>query len=288
MKKEANMGRLPDQINANVAMVNGLRQSLDSYSLQLRTEQDRLEPDRGAARRDAPRHRHRGADLVGGLGACRPRRRARPPSQQELAQARALGYTDKHPDIERLKSEIAQADAELAAMKQGTRERNDDPLQADPIYRQRVADRDSARLQINTLHAQSRNASDADRRLPEPGRGGADGRGGSRVDHPRRRPRASALRRSEDSYDKRAAPRTSRGSRAANDSACCIRRCRPPRTPAAAAEVMAIAVVLGFVLGAALALGREFMDRSVHDARALQSEFEVPVLGEIPRIHGAA
>ena len=32
------------------------------------------------------------------------------------------------------------------------------------------------------------------------------------------------------------------------------------------------------------ALGREFLDRSVHDARALQNEFEVPVLGEIPRI----
>ena len=28
-----------------------------------------------------------------------------------------------------------------------------------------------------------------------------------------------------------------------------------------------------------------FLDRSVHDARVLQNEFEVPVLGEIPRIH---
>jgi capsular polysaccharide biosynthesis protein len=36
-----------------------------------------------------------------------------------------------------------------------------------------------------------------------------------------------------------------------------------------------------------MALGREFLDRSVHDARALQNEFEVPVLGEIPKIHGA-
>jgi capsular polysaccharide biosynthesis protein len=42
------------------------------------------------------------------------------------------------------------------------------------------------------------------------------------------------------------------------------------------------------MLGAALVVGREFMDRSVHDARALQNEFEIPVLGEIPRIHGAA
>ena len=37
----------------------------------------------------------------------------------------------------------------------------------------------------------------------------------------------------------------------------------------------------------ACVVGREFLDRSVHDARALQNEFEIPVLGEIPRIHGA-
>jgi capsular polysaccharide biosynthesis protein len=47
---------------------------------------------------------------------------------------------------------------------------------------------------------------------------------------------------------------------------------------------MALAIVAGLVLGAGAALGREFLDRSVHDSRALQNEFEVPVLGEIPRI----
>jgi len=52
-------------------------------------------------------------------------------------------------------------------------------------------------------------------------------------------------------------------------------------------KIMAIALVLGLVLGAGAALGREFMDRSVYDSRALQSEFEVPVLGEIPRITAA-
>ena len=36
------MGRLPDQIDANVQMVNGLRQQLESISMQLRSEQDRL------------------------------------------------------------------------------------------------------------------------------------------------------------------------------------------------------------------------------------------------------
>ncbi len=48
-------------------------------------------------------------------------------------------------------------------------------------------------------------------------------------------------------------------------------------------RILAIAIAAGLVLGAAAAVGREFLDRSVHDARAL-NEFEVPVLGEIPRI----
>jgi capsular polysaccharide biosynthesis protein len=50
-------------------------------------------------------------------------------------------------------------------------------------------------------------------------------------------------------------------------------------------RLMAIVIGLGVMLGAAAVVGREFLDRSVHDARVLQNEFEVPVLGEIPRIH---
>ena len=61
-----------------------------------------------------------------------------------------------------------------------------------------------------------------------------------------------------------------------------------PATPGQQVKLFLMTVALGFMLGAALVVGREFMDRSVHDARALQSEFEIPVLGEIPRIHGAA
>ena len=41
-------------------------------------------------------------------------------------------------------------------------------------------------------------------------------------------------------------------------------------------------------LAQAFLIGREFIDRSVYDARALQSEFELPVLGEIPTIHRAS
>ena len=56
-----------------------------------------------------------------------------------------------------------------------------------------------------------------------------------------------------------------------------------PESPNAL-KVMGLAIVAGLVLGAGAAIGREFLDRSVHDARALQNEYQVPVLGEIPRI----
>jgi uncharacterized protein involved in exopolysaccharide biosynthesis len=49
-------------------------------------------------------------------------------------------------------------------------------------------------------------------------------------------------------------------------------------------RIMLLAVAAGLVLGAGAAVGREFLDRSVYDAQALQSEFDLPVLGEIPRI----
>jgi uncharacterized protein involved in exopolysaccharide biosynthesis len=52
-------------------------------------------------------------------------------------------------------------------------------------------------------------------------------------------------------------------------------------------RVMLMAVVAGFVLGGAGAVGREYLDRSVHDARGLRDEFELPVLAEIPKIDPA-
>jgi capsular polysaccharide biosynthesis protein len=49
-------------------------------------------------------------------------------------------------------------------------------------------------------------------------------------------------------------------------------------------KLMSLALGLGLVLGCVAVVGRELFDRSVHDARALQTAFDVPVLGEIPRI----
>ena len=48
-------------------------------------------------------------------------------------------------------------------------------------------------------------------------------------------------------------------------------------------RVLVLTLLLGVCLGGASAIGREYLDRSIHDARAL-NDLDVPVLGEIPRI----
>jgi uncharacterized protein involved in exopolysaccharide biosynthesis len=52
-------------------------------------------------------------------------------------------------------------------------------------------------------------------------------------------------------------------------------------------RVMLIAILGGICLGCGLSLGREYLDRSVHDVRDLRDEFELPILGEVARIESA-
>jgi succinoglycan biosynthesis transport protein ExoP len=287
-KKEANMGRLPEQSGANMSMVNGLRQSLDSYSLQLRTETDRL------AQLDAQLEEMRKGNGTGALtssatNAVRTAQARKAALQQELAQGRALGYTDKHPEIERLKSEIAQVDAEFAASKEPSGAVSEDLLAADALYRQRRAERDQVRLRINTLRAQSAQASaqiaEYQRRVEAAPMVEQDLASITR-DVELERARYTDLKTT---YDKaRSAEDFSRKQGGERFSVLYPASAGRPAAPGLQARLFVLPIFLGLVLGVALAVGRELMDRSVHDARALQSEFEVPVLGEIPKIHGAA
>jgi succinoglycan biosynthesis transport protein ExoP len=286
-KKEANMGRLPDQIGANLAMANGLRQSFDSYSMQLRTEQDRLsqiesqieEMRRGSA--TAPIT----SAAVSAIHGAQARINA---LQQQLNEELALGKTDKHPDVAFLRGEITTARAELQASKQADPNRGD-LLLVDPIYRQRVQDRDAARLRVATLRAQSAQAS------------AGIGAYQSRVEAaPMVEQDLSSVQREVELERIRYADlkKKHEDARLAEDLArkqggerfSVLYPAYPgrPAKPGQQAKLVLIALALGFLFGAAMVVGREFLDRSVHDARALQSEFEIPVLGEIPRINGAA
>jgi len=284
IKKQNYVGRLPEQIGANVQMVNGARSQLESISMQIRTEQDHL--NLVESQIDQMRQ-GTGAESMtsAGMAAQQAAQKRVDDLEAQLAADRALGYTDKHPDVSRLEREIKQARTDLSASKVAAPANRDEALKADPMYRQKLQERDMARLHIRELQAAS---TSSQRQIGE---------------YQNRVESAPVVEQELTSLDREYSLEKTRytdlntrynNARLAEDLArkqggerfSVLYTANLPTAPIEPQplKIMALAIVAGLVLGAAAALGREFLDRSVHDSRALQSEFEVPVLGEIPRI----
>ena len=283
-KKQNYVGQLPEQIGANVQMVNGARSQFESISMQLRAEQDRLSLIEGQL--DQMRQ-GTGVESVtsASIAATQAAQNRVNDLESQLSSARALGYKDKHPEVERLQEEIKQARANVSASKVQQPSNREEMLKADPIFRQKLQERDMARLHIREL--QNASAS-AQRQI---------GMYQSRVEAaPVVEQELASLERDYSAEKSRYAELTTRlsNARVAEDVArkqggerfSVLYPANLPDTPIEPQplKIMALAAVAGLVLGAVAALGREFLDRSVYDSRALQTEFEVPVLGEIPRI----
>ena len=284
VKKQANIGRLPDQMNANVSMVNGLRSQYESLSLQFRTEQDRLSMIEGQL--EAIKQGPGGAMTTTGQAAIMGAQTRINDLERQLRQYQANGYTDQHPDIIATKEELAVARRELNSVRQQTPGANNAELTAaDPAYRQKINERDAAKLRVNTLQRQMSQA------LAQ------IGSYQSRVDSaPLVEQELSSLVQEESLERKRYEDLSAQYQRAqvaedvtrnqGGERFVVLNPARLPTRPTSPdlLRMMVMAIGLGFMLGVAAVIGREFLDRSVHDARVLQSEFEVPVLGEIPRI----
>src|SRR4029079_4927674 len=148
--KQNYIGRLPEQIGSNVSMVSAARSQLESVSMQSRSEQDHLSMVEGQI--DAMRQ---GSGVEGmttsSLQAAEGAQKEIDDLQAQLSSDRALGYTDKHPDVIRLQEEIKQAKAGVVASKSNQPSNRDEMLKADPIYRQKIQERDMARLHIREL-----------------------------------------------------------------------------------------------------------------------------------------
>jgi polysaccharide chain length determinant protein (PEP-CTERM system associated) len=283
-KRQAYMGRLPEQANANVAMVNGLRSQFDSVSTQLRGEQDRLSMIESQL---AAMSTGSGSEAMtaSGLAAVHSAQARINELQQQLVQDRALGYTDKHPDVIRLQAEIKQASAELATARQQDPASREELLKTDPIYRQKAQERDATRLRIRDLQRDSARLQAQIAQYQ------------GRVDSaPLVEQELASLQRDYDLEKVRYADLKKQHQQAQTAEEVARKQggerfsvLYPASLPTSPIEpkpglIMALAIVAGLVLGVGAAVGREFLDRSVHDARALQTEFEIPVLGEIPRI----
>jgi polysaccharide chain length determinant protein (PEP-CTERM system associated) len=279
--KEVNMGKLPEQTLANLQTLAGMRQQLEATSNSLRGEQDRLsliERNIQAVRQGM----YAVGSTAGAPVASSPQTRILA-LQRELAAARGK-YTEKHPEIQHLESEIETARAEIAAAKNQPAGR-EDALSADPGYQQLEAERNLVQLRIRAMRrAESQLQSDI-------------GRYQQRVEAaPMVEQQLASLQREYDlEKENYKALSAKHGAAVVQEQ---IERGRggerfsvlygaylpdSPESPKRG-RILLIALALALALGAGAALGREFLDSSVHDARMLQSEFDVPVLAEIPRI----
>jgi uncharacterized protein involved in exopolysaccharide biosynthesis len=280
--KEAFMGRLPEQTNSNLAMVSAMQRQLESATTATRGEQDRLSmierqiealeqgaEEAAAATRGTPAETAQSRVLS---------------LRRELGNAQ-LTFTDKHPEIVRLKDEIATAEKAAAAERARPASDRLAILNATPEYRQLLKDRETTRMRI------------AESQRQQTGLNTQIAHYQGRVEAaPRVEQQMVSLQREYDleraSYgdltQKRQAALLNeelQRKQGGEQFAVLVPAGLPsePFKPKPM-RVMLMAIAAGLVIGGAFAFGREYLDRSVHDARGLRDEFELPVLAEIPRI----
>jgi polysaccharide chain length determinant protein (PEP-CTERM system associated) len=283
--KESYMGALPEQTEANVAMVTGLQQQLETTTNAIRGEQDRLsiierqiESMKGGTVGDVA--------LPGAPASSSPAAIRVVTLERELAVARG-NYTEKHPEIVRLRDELATAKKEADADANRPEADRAASLRVDPTYRLLLNDREQVRLRIRELQ---RSEGQVREQI---------GVYRSRVESAPRVEQQLATVQREYELEKQqyAALNTRLRNAEMNESIernqggerfAVLARAPLPTTPSSpnSQRLMMVAVLLGLCLGGGLALAREYLDRSIHDARELH-DIEFPVLGEIPRIVNA-
>jgi polysaccharide chain length determinant protein (PEP-CTERM system associated) len=282
--KEGYMGRLPEQAQANLQTLAGLRQQLELNGTSLRHQQERLsmiQRQLELMEKDAAK----GITVTGGIGAA-PDRVAT--LEAQLAVARST-YTDKHPEVQRLDAELKQALQEAVAPQPRANVDHTARLQVDPAYRQLQSERQSATMAIRELE-----------------HSGATLR--SQMAEYQRRVEAApmveqelaAVQREYDLAQRAYADLSSRVATASlaenvarnrdSEQFTVIYPASVPAEPVSPipSRVMLIALIAGICLGGALALAREYLDPSVHSTRDLTDEFDLPVLGEVAHVPAAS
>ncbi len=284
--KESHIGQLPEQTQANLQTLSGLRQQIDSNATALRSEQDRVSL---LERQIEGMTQGSGDGIAPSRGATAPD--AAPSAdvrivslQRELAEAR-LSYTNKHPEVVRLEEELATAKAEAARDQQRPVSDRVARLKTEPAYRQLVADREAARLRIRELE---RADSDTRRQIAVYQ---------SRVESaPMVEQELASVQRDYDLEKQQYVDLSAKLSAAT--IAENVERARtgeqfsvlyPAAYPTEPTKpvplrVMLFSIVAGICLGGALMLGREYFDRSIHDVRELRDGLDLAVLGEVGHI----
>lgn len=281
--KEAHIGQLPEQMGMNIQRVATLRGQIDSNATALRNEQDRLSmvetqiDTMTTGRADA-------VAAVGGADALPSSEAKILALEKELATAKTM-YTAKHPDVIALEESLADARKEAAQERNRTPADRLAQLQLNPAYRKLVADRDAIRLRIRDLQREN---TDAQRQVTT--------YQGRMEAAPMVEQQLTSLQRDYDLERQQYSDLSSKQHQA--EIAETVARNRtgeqfailyPANFPSEPTKpvplrVMLITILLGCGLGIGLMLGAEYFDDSIHEARELKDEFDLPVIGTIPRL----
>jgi len=281
--KETYMGALPEQTQSNVSMVTGLQQQLETTVNALRGEQDRLSViDRQIDSMKAGSGNDVAVPGVPGATISAPAARV-VALEAELAAARAV-YTEKHPEILRLRDELAEAKKDAASEANKPAEDRLTALRMDPGYRALLADREQGRLRINDLQRQQANIQE------QIGMYRARVESAPRVEQQvatlqrdyelEKQQYAALINKLRDAELTQGVERNS-----GSERFTVLARAALPKEPSSPnmPRLLLVTLLAGLCLGGALGLGTEYLDRAIYDARAL-GDLELPVLGEIPRI----
>jgi succinoglycan biosynthesis transport protein ExoP len=272
--KESNTGLLPEQALGNLQAMSDLRSRTDHNAEALRDERDRLasvEAQLDAARKDAaadtrPEEEIKAQEKVDGI-------------ERQLAEAQRT-YTARHPETQRLETQLATAKIELAQAKATSVRR---PQKADQTIAQLTADRDRLRNRVRELQA-------IGSRLPQELAAYQARVNQAPIVEQQLAPLEQAYelektqhQRLSERYQAAVMSETLETRQASSQFAVLYPASKPasparPNVP----RVFAFSLIAGAVLGGVLAMTREYLDKTVHDARMLQHEFDQVVLAEVP------
>jgi len=278
--KASFQGRLPEQALANLQSITELRQRLDTDAQAVATERDRIaviDQQMEGLKQDAQ---------AAASAAMEARSSERLSAlEQQLAEARQQ-YTARHPEVQRLEAELARAQSEDAEARKLAAAGSDGSAAADPMLptlRTLMAERERARLRMKEL--QSANG----RTQAELARYQAMLNEAPIVEQ-RLMSLSQAYEFEKQQHQKLAEQYQTAllnedlERRQASERFVVLYSAQRPRRPSSPNVLLVLggALIGGVVLGGALALAREFLDRSVHDRRTLEAEYGRPVLAEIP------
>jgi polysaccharide chain length determinant protein (PEP-CTERM system associated) len=279
--KEAHMGKLPEQAAGNLQALAALRQQLDTTSNSLQFERDRLssiERQIQTMRQTMPSSR------AGPAAAPSPQQERVTGLERKLAAARSK-YTARHPEVQALEKELEIARADAAALGDEPPSSTQPQVSRDPLYQQLISDRSVVQARIQNLQRAEINLRSEITSYQQ------------RVDAAPMVEQALAATEREyelerENYRKLSERHSSAQMQAqvaqqrGGERFSVLSQAELPDSPESPNRLLILLMGggVGLAMGVAAALGREYLNPVVRDARSLEHVVDVPILAEIPRI----